>query len=40
MEAMALGLTIVSTNAGGLPYLIDNNVDGILVEKNNSEQLT
>ncbi len=39
MEAMALGLTIVSTNAGGLPYLIENNVEGVLVEKNNSEQM-
>lgn len=39
MEAMALGLTIVSTNAGGLPYLIENNVDGVLVDKSNSEQM-
>lgn len=39
MEAMALGLTIVSTNAGGMPYLIENNVEGILVGKNNSEQM-
>ena len=39
MEAMALGLPIVSTNVGGLPYLINNTVDGILVEKNNPEQM-
>ncbi len=39
MEAMALGLTIVSTNAGGLPYLIDDNIDGVLVEKNKPEQM-
>ncbi len=31
IEAMALGLPIVSTNVGGLPYLIDNNNDGLLV---------
>jgi len=31
MEAMALGLPIVSTNVGGLPYLINNNIDGFLV---------
>ena len=31
MEAMALGLPIISTNAGGLPYLIENGVDGLLI---------
>lgn len=35
MEAMALGLPVVSTNVGGLPYLIKNDFDGILVAKNN-----
>ena len=34
IEAMALGLTIVSTNVGGLPYLINNGIDGILVNRN------
>jgi glycosyltransferase involved in cell wall biosynthesis len=33
IEAMALGLPIVSTNVGGLPYLISNNIDGVLVDK-------
>ena len=36
---MALGLTVVSTNAGGLPYLIDNGKDGFLVEKENSSEM-
>jgi glycosyltransferase involved in cell wall biosynthesis len=39
IEAMALGLPIVSTNVGGLPYLIDNGVDGLLVEKGNASQM-
>lgn len=37
MEAMALGLIVVSTNVGGLPFLIKNEVDGILVPPNNPE---
>ncbi len=35
MEGMALGLQIVSTNVGGIPYLIDHEKNGILVEKEN-----
>ncbi len=37
MEAMALGFPIVSTNAGGLPYLIEEGQDGLLVEKGDVE---
>jgi glycosyltransferase involved in cell wall biosynthesis len=40
MEAMALGLTIVSTNVGGMPFLINDKSDGLLVDKNNAEQMT
>ncbi|MEA4994955.1 MAG: glycosyltransferase family 4 protein [Petrimonas sp.] len=34
IEAMALGLPIVSTNVGGLPFLLNNKSDAILVEPN------
>ena len=34
IEAMALGLPIISTNVGGLPFLISHNEDGKLVNPN------
>ncbi|QXP61700.1 glycosyltransferase family 4 protein [Olleya sp. HaHaR_3_96] len=37
IEAMALGLPIVSTNVGGLPFLIEHNKEGVLVQPNNTE---
>lgn len=39
IEAMALGFPIVSTNVGGLPFLIEDNKDGILVKPNTSKQM-
>jgi glycosyltransferase involved in cell wall biosynthesis len=39
IEAMALGLPIVSTNVGGLPYLIKNEKEGLLVPKQDVEAM-
>ncbi len=34
IEAMALGMVVVSTNAGGLPYLLQHEKNSLMVEKN------
>jgi L-malate glycosyltransferase len=39
LEAMALGLPVVSTNVGGIPYLIDDHDNGLLVEPDNPESM-
>lgn len=37
IESMALGLPVVSTNVGGMPYLIENQIDGLLVPPDTKE---
>jgi len=39
IEAMALGLPVVSTNVGGLSFLIKDKQDGLLVDRNSSRQM-
>jgi len=39
LEAKALGLPIISTNVGGVPYLITDGVSGLLVDQNDSDQM-
>ena len=39
LEAMALGLPIVSTNVGGLPYLHKNGYDAILTAKDDADAM-
>lgn len=34
IEAMALGLPVISTNVGGIPFLIDHGITGVLVPSN------
>lgn len=40
IEAMALGLPVVSTNVGGMPYLIEDSLTGLLVQPNDVEAMT
>ncbi len=39
IEAMALGLPVISTKVGGIPYLIEDGFDGLLVEPKNTDEM-
>lgn len=39
IEAMALGLPVISTNVGGMPYIINNGIDGHLVTKGDANAM-
>lgn len=39
LEAMAYGMAVVATAAGGIPEVVDDGVDGILVEAGSAEEL-
>jgi glycosyltransferase involved in cell wall biosynthesis len=39
VEAMSLGLAVISTNVGGIPYLLENKKEGLLVQDNNVDEM-
>jgi len=39
MEAMALGIPVISTNVGGIPFLLDHNETALLVDKGDTEAM-
>jgi glycosyltransferase involved in cell wall biosynthesis len=40
IEAMALGMPVVSTDVGGIPHLVTNEVNGLLVPPNDEAAIT
>jgi glycosyltransferase involved in cell wall biosynthesis len=40
LEAMAMSVSVVATRVGGIPEVIEHNVDGLLVDSENTEMLS
>lgn len=40
IEAMALGLPVITTNVGGIPFLLEDNITGILVNDKDDKKMT
>ena len=40
IEAMACGMCVVSTDVGGVPYLVDDGRNGLLVPRDDPEAMT
>jgi glycosyltransferase involved in cell wall biosynthesis len=39
LDALSIGIPVIATNAGGIPEMIENGVNGILVSKQNPDEL-
>ena len=40
MEAMALGMPVVTTKVGGIPFLFEDGVEGVMVDEQHAEAMT
>ena len=40
LEAFSAGLLVVSSNVGGVPYMVENGKTGLLFESDNDEEMS